>query len=212
MKPIRRKMTSFNPFLMQRPGVPDFRLSSAFQLAAQGSFLPASVSAYHRAAAAAAAAAAGLATSESHGGGGAPTDMFLPPAPLPPPPPFGARATSPPVVGGARPMVSATSTTPTSTATAAAEGGSGGAPSSVVVDVDADDVTCSVKDDPVVELESKELWEKFHAMDTEMVITKSGRYTYIHTLYWSMTAKGCIAVQYRYKHAQKNITVKMSYR
>lgn len=33
-----------------------------------------------------------------------------------------------------------------------------------------------VDDDPKVELDSKELWEKFHLMETEMVITKSGRY------------------------------------
>lgn len=33
-----------------------------------------------------------------------------------------------------------------------------------------------VHDDPKVELEAKELWEKFYALGTEMVITKSGRY------------------------------------
>ncbi|XP_064459994.1 T-box transcription factor TBX3-like [Ornithodoros turicata] len=32
-----------------------------------------------------------------------------------------------------------------------------------------------VQDDPKVSLESKELWERFHAFGTEMVITKSGR-------------------------------------
>lgn len=32
-----------------------------------------------------------------------------------------------------------------------------------------------VTDDPKVSLESKELWEKFHGLGTEMVITKSGR-------------------------------------
>ncbi|XP_067684994.1 T-box transcription factor TBX2b-like isoform X1 [Haliotis asinina] len=32
-----------------------------------------------------------------------------------------------------------------------------------------------VNDDPKVELESKELWESFHKLGTEMVITKSGR-------------------------------------
>jgi len=159
-------MTSFNPFLMHRPGAADFRLSSALQLAAQGSFLPASVSAYHRAAAAAAAAAAaGLTPSESRGGGAAPPDVFLPAPPLP----FGARAT-PPVLG-ARPVVSAASAT--TTTTAAAKSDTGGATGNVV-DVDADDA--DIQDDPVVELESKELWEKFHVMDTEMVITKSGRY------------------------------------
>lgn len=160
-----RKMTSFNPFLIQRPGVPDFRLSSALQLAAQGSFLPASVSAYHRAAAAAAAAAAaGLTPSESRGGGGAPPDVFLPGPPMP----FGACGTPP--VFGARPVVSAASATTTTTAATKSDTASA---AGSVVDVDADDT--DVLDDPAVELESKELWEKFHAMDTEMVITKSGR-------------------------------------
>ena len=32
-----------------------------------------------------------------------------------------------------------------------------------------------VTDDPKVSLESKDLWEKFHGLGTEMVITKSGR-------------------------------------
>jgi T-box protein 2 len=32
-----------------------------------------------------------------------------------------------------------------------------------------------VDDDPKVTLEGKELWEKFHKLGTEMVITKSGR-------------------------------------
>ena len=32
-----------------------------------------------------------------------------------------------------------------------------------------------IEDDPKVILESKDLWEKFHALGTEMVITKSGR-------------------------------------
>lgn len=32
-----------------------------------------------------------------------------------------------------------------------------------------------VQDDPKVELESKDLWEQFHKIGTEMVITKSGR-------------------------------------
>lgn len=35
-----------------------------------------------------------------------------------------------------------------------------------------------VEDDPKVSLESKDLWERFHALGTEMVITKSGRYVY----------------------------------
>lgn len=33
-----------------------------------------------------------------------------------------------------------------------------------------------VTDDPKVSLEAKDLWEKFHGLGTEMVITKSGRY------------------------------------
>lgn len=33
-----------------------------------------------------------------------------------------------------------------------------------------------VEDDPKVTLEGKELWEKFHKLGTEMVITKSGRW------------------------------------
>ena len=32
-----------------------------------------------------------------------------------------------------------------------------------------------VQDDPKVDLESMDLWEKFHGFGTEMVITKSGR-------------------------------------
>lgn len=32
-----------------------------------------------------------------------------------------------------------------------------------------------VQDDPKVTLEAKELWQQFHLLGTEMVITKSGR-------------------------------------
>ena len=32
-----------------------------------------------------------------------------------------------------------------------------------------------VSDDPKIELEGKELWDRFHQLGTEMVITKSGR-------------------------------------
>lgn len=32
-----------------------------------------------------------------------------------------------------------------------------------------------IEDDPKVSLESKDLWERFHGLGTEMVITKSGR-------------------------------------
>lgn len=37
-----------------------------------------------------------------------------------------------------------------------------------------------VHDDPKVELDSKDLWDQFHKIGTEMVITKSGRYKQIH--------------------------------
>ena len=33
----------------------------------------------------------------------------------------------------------------------------------------------NVQDDPKVTLEAKELWEQFHKIGTEMVITKTGR-------------------------------------
>lgn len=36
-----------------------------------------------------------------------------------------------------------------------------------------------VVDDPKVTLEGKDLWEKFHKLGTEMVITKSGRLVFI---------------------------------
>ena len=32
-----------------------------------------------------------------------------------------------------------------------------------------------IEDDPKVSLEAKDLWERFHSLGTEMVITKSGR-------------------------------------
>jgi len=40
-----------------------------------------------------------------------------------------------------------------------------------------------VKDDPKVELECKELWDRFHGLGTEMVITKSGRWGAVFSLY-----------------------------
>ena len=36
----------------------------------------------------------------------------------------------------------------------------------------------NVQDDPKVNLEAKELWEQFHKIGTEMVITKTGRYVH----------------------------------
>lgn len=38
-----------------------------------------------------------------------------------------------------------------------------------------------LEDDPKVTLDSKKLWNEFHKMGTEMVITKSGRYA-IHMM------------------------------
>jgi len=40
---------------------------------------------------------------------------------------------------------------------------------------DSDTAGSSGADDPKVELDSRELWERFHELGTEMVITKSGR-------------------------------------
>lgn len=37
-----------------------------------------------------------------------------------------------------------------------------------------------IEDDPKVSLESKDLWERFYKLGTEMVITKSGRYVIHH--------------------------------
>lgn len=41
--------------------------------------------------------------------------------------------------------------------------------------VRAREAVTDVDDDPVVHIEAKDLWEKFHKCGTEMVITKSGR-------------------------------------
>lgn len=41
-----------------------------------------------------------------------------------------------------------------------------------------------VVDDPKVTLEGKELWEKFHKLGTEMVITKSGRWVNKMIVFW----------------------------
>ena len=55
---------------------------------------------------------------------------------------------------------------------------SGGTTSSCVGELTVDEEEDGDKTDveeTVVELDSKELWDKFHSMETEMVITKSGR-------------------------------------
>ena len=40
-----------------------------------------------------------------------------------------------------------------------------------------------IHDDPKVELEGKDLWDQFHDISTEMVITKSGRLVYYYFIY-----------------------------
>jgi hypothetical protein len=40
-----------------------------------------------------------------------------------------------------------------------------------------------IHDDPKVELEGKELWDQFHNIGTEMVITKSGRFVKCYIFY-----------------------------
>ena len=55
----------------------------------------------------------------------------------------------------------------------AAGGGAVPRPFRGLQDSPADGV--DVQDDPKVELDVKDLWERFHALGTEMVITKSGR-------------------------------------
>ena len=68
----------------------------------------------------------------------------------------------------------------------------------------ADDVTDDVIDDVAdskmsaitCNLETKELWEKFHQLGTEMIITKSGRYllhrfTFADALFSSLTIAYC---------------------
>lgn len=46
-----------------------------------------------------------------------------------------------------------------------------------------------VVDDPKVTLEGKELWEKFHKLGTEMVITKSGRWVLSRRLHYSINRR-----------------------
>lgn len=61
-------------------------------------------------------------------------------------------------------------------AAAAASGGNpsaGSSPTTVRPPFEPEDD--GIEDDPKVTLESKDLWEKFHSLGTEMVITKSGR-------------------------------------
>jgi len=66
-----------------------------------------------------------------------------------------------------------------------------------------DDVTADVTDDVTDDgntmsaitccLETKELWEQFHQLGTEMIITKSGRYT--RTLHCMCQGCGCLYLQ-----------------
>lgn len=201
-------MTAFNPFLLHRSTGPDFRLSSALQLAAQGSFLPGSVTAaFHRAAAVAAAAAAESRSQVAAAAAGSTSDLFLhqsPPTghhpfgigrPIPTAPPSQLPVVPAAVAGtaaaglmraaAAAAGMSATSSTSVGMGGVGAGGGDGltGANSATgsngtLADghgSEMDPEDGEVHDDPVVELESKELWEKFHSMETEMVITKSGR-------------------------------------
>lgn len=43
-----------------------------------------------------------------------------------------------------------------------------------------------VVDDPKVNIEAKELWQTFHVLGTEMVITKSGRYVCLFDIFYNM--------------------------
>lgn len=151
-------MAAYNPFLLPPPSpsqhnshASDFRhrLSAA-------TFLGPSVGAvFHRAIAAAAIAAAGAGTSSST----ATTS------------PFNHSVTAATVgdLGVARPFAGPTDMFLPFGLSRSAFRGLGGMEPVL-------DPRDEVEDDPRVELESKELWEKFHAMETEMVITKSGRY------------------------------------
>ena len=124
-------MTSFNPFVLQRPS--DYRLSSLLA----SPFLPTATGPFQRHANAVSRSPLstfppGISSTTNGRLPFAPADVLLP---------FGI-----PRGAGLR------SIDPTDQA-----------------------IESDVQDDPKVELESKELWEKFHSMETEMVITKSGR-------------------------------------
>ena len=209
-------MTSFNPFLLHRSVAADFRLSSALQLAAQGSFLPGSVTAAFHQAAAVAAAAAVESRGQVAANAGSTSDLFLhhqpPPSTSHHPYSIGRQLpTIPPsqipvvqsTVGGntaaglmraaaaAAGMAAASSvssigigggTTAVDGVTAASSAGSSNGTLADGNGSELDPEDGEIRDDPIVELESKELWEKFHSMETEMVITKSGRSANISSL------------------------------
>lgn len=188
-------MTAFNPFLLHRSSGPDFRLSSALQLAAQGSFLPGSVTAaFHRAASIAAAAAV-ESRSQVTGIAGPNSDLFLhqPPSSghhafgMPPHIPVVSPVAGTAAAGLMRTAAAAAGMVASSSASSTGANGCDGINASsntgssngTLVDGNGSELDVDegeIRDDPVVELESKELWEKFHSMETEMVITKSGRY------------------------------------
>lgn len=162
-------MAAYNPFLLpppppHPPPPPSSRPSDFHHRLNAAAFLGPSVGAvFHRAiAAAAAAAAAGAGTSSS----------------MATPSPFDPSATAAAIgdFGGARPFAGPTDMfLPFGLSRSGFRGLGGMAPTLEVND--------EVEDDPKVELESKELWEKFHAMETEMVITKSGRYLALLNFY-----------------------------
>jgi len=51
----------------------------------------------------------------------------------------------------------------------------------------------STSDDPKVELDSRELWERFHELGTEMVITKSGRCVFERVWVLAVDVEGSVA-------------------
>lgn len=155
---------AFHPFLLQRPS--DFSVSS---LLTQHQFNP-----HLPGAAAAAALAASNFNPSSH-----------PQQPPPPPPPQSHPALpgAPPglpvgPVGLNSPYGTQRFPHPYTTAedvlASAASAAAAAAHLRPLRNVPAEDD--GVTDDPKVSLEAKELWEKFHGLGTEMVITKSGRY------------------------------------
>jgi len=176
--------------------------------------LPGSVTAaFHRAAAVAAAAAAVESRGQvASNAAGSTSDLFLHQSPSTSHPPYNiGRQLSviPPVapstVGGgntaaglmraaaaAAAGMAAASSTSSMVGTTAADGvtagSNAGSSNGTLADgngSELDPEDGEIRDDPIVELESKELWEKFHSMETEMVITKSGRSVtsnHVHTL------------------------------